>query len=119
MVRSISSRGPFSWIERPEGERVHLALQEIAERSIDGSMALQRGTVVKRRGDDHTGEMASARGRSGVSDVFAALVEDLQVYRRELLPQPAFDSFGGSHLPPSRALPAACETSPGTLTHRI
>jgi hypothetical protein len=97
MLRSIFSRGPFSWIERPEGERVHLALQEIAERSIDGSMALQRGTVTERLGDDHTGEMASARGRSGVSDVPGALVQDLEMQGCEGLPQSGFYTFGGCH----------------------
>ena len=63
---------------------------EIAERRIDGAVPLEARAAAEPVGDDDAGVVA-ARSRARMPDVLRAVVDDLEVRRREPLAQARLD----------------------------
>ena len=85
---------PLVGVERGERERVDALPHEIAERRIDGSVSLEARAAAEPVGDDDAGEMPAAC-RPRMPDVLRAVVDDLEVRRREPLAQPRLDLSDG------------------------
>jgi hypothetical protein len=83
---------PLGEVERGKRERVDALPHEIDERRVDGAMALEARAAAEPVGDDDTGIVA-ARTRARMPDVLRAVVDDLEVRRREPLAQARLDLF--------------------------
>ena len=86
--------GPLVGVERGERERVDALPHEIVERRIDGSVSLEARAAAKPVGNDEARKMPAAR-RPRMPDVLRAVVDDLEVRRREPLAQSRLDLSDG------------------------
>jgi len=89
--RSLFHRRPLRGRERLHRKRVDLVAHDFLESVVDQALPLDRALVFETGRDDDSPKMAAALPGANVPDVQVALVDHLDVDRRQTLAQRSFD----------------------------